>query len=265
MSTNVIAIYGIANLLMAVAILVVSRRSLSSKLYAFSVGLILVFGMSAIALDGAFIPYLAGAHLSAALFIYSIFPSFFLHFITIHYKQTGLVLTRSHLMAIYGVGMISYVAVGTGLLPGPIDAGGGITSTGAVFYTIWSSVLFALGIGIFYSHLRGFREKNLRTNVVMSGFLVLILILPGPFAESVTRTILNMGTEWYFLSSTIGLVIAVSLIFWNKLMQNAPYQSLSAAIEAMNDVMDERCDDCDRWILQDRDGARIGQENPRLS
>ncbi len=71
----------------------------------------------------------------------------------------------------------------------------------------------------------------------MKGFIILLLLLPGPFTATLFVGIIPDLGVWFFYSSIAGLVIAIYLIFRHTIIVNTPYEALKATLAVMNDVI----------------------------
>ncbi len=229
--------YSIANVILAVLILVRYRRALISKFYAFCVGCLLVT-----ALLGWYLPQVGNETLrtvvhSAAVFLYSVFPFFFIHFVVIFVRKYEVLRSGSVVAAVYFTGLFSYTMILLGLIPEPILPNGTIAESGYIFFLTWMTIFFTIGIAMLYEIARGFYEKVGRANLLLASFILLLLVLPGPFTETIFFNILGAGSAGYYLSSVIAVVVAVYFIFRHKIIVNTFHDSLKSALSVINDVI----------------------------
>ncbi|HLX13077.1 MAG TPA: PAS domain S-box protein, partial [Bacteroidota bacterium] len=171
------------------------------------------------------------------VFIYSIFPFFFLHFVVLFVRRYEILKSKRIITTIYFAGLFSYTMVLLGYLPRPILDNGIISSSTFVFFVTWMSIFFSIGIAMLYSLVEGFREKAMKSNLLLGGFAALLLVLPGPFTESIYLAIFHGKQEWYFFSSTVALILSIYLVFRHKIIINTPYEALRSALVAMNDFL----------------------------
>jgi PAS domain S-box-containing protein len=229
--------YSAANIVLAVMILVKYRQTLLSRFYVFCVGCLL-----AMAVCGWYLPQAEGYFLktalrSAGVFLYSVFPFFFIHFVVIFVRRYEILRSKHVVAAIYITGLFGYTMILLGLIPEPINVDGSSTESGLVFFVTWMTIFFTIGIAMLYEIARGFYEKVGRTNILLVSFILLLLLLPGPFTETLFYGILGVGSAGYYLSSVIAVAVAVYFIFRHKIVVNTFYDSLKAALSVINDVI----------------------------
>ncbi len=233
---TVILAYIAANLLLALVVFAKSHNNIVSRFYTFCVGCLILLGAFS---------YLLNQHLNATLyiildhsiiFIYSLFPFFFLHFAVVFIRQHDILRSKSAVPAIYTVGLISYTVVLLGFVDRPISETGEVTSSGYTFYLIWMSIFLTIGIAMLYEVARGFYDKPGKSNFLFACFALLLLILPGPFTDSVFFKILRFNAEAYYFSCMISLAIAVYFIFRHKIIINTLFSALKSALGAINDI-----------------------------
>ena len=99
--------YSAANIILAVMILVKYRQALLSKFYVFCVGCLL-----AMAVLGSYLPMAHGepartAVRSAVVFLYAVFPFFFIHFVVIFVRRYEILRSKHVVAAIYFTGLFS--------------------------------------------------------------------------------------------------------------------------------------------------------------
>ncbi len=228
--------YSAANVILAIMILVKYRQALLSKFYVFCVGCLL-----AIAILGWYLPLVQDETLrtvlrSAANFLYSTFPFFFIHFVVIFVRRYEILRSKSTIAAIYFTGLFSYTMVLLGLIPEPVQADGSVSESGYIFFLTWMTIFFTIGIAMLYEIARGFYEKVGRANLLLASFIVLLLVLPGPFTGTLFD-LLGIGTAGYYISSMIAVIVAVYFIFRHKIVVNTFYDSLKSALSVINDVI----------------------------
>jgi PAS domain S-box-containing protein len=121
-------------------------------------------------------------------------------------------------------------------IPKPITETGAITQTGYIFYLTWMSIFFSVGIAMLFEIMRQFRRTVKKANVVFIGSAFLILILPGPFMDSLFFGVFHFTPESYYYLCTLALIIAVYFIFRHKIILNTMYDALKSALDVMNDI-----------------------------
>lgn len=229
--------YTVINLTLALIIFLKSRRNLLSKFYLFCVSCLIALGIAGYVLN-AQVDHATRQVLDHVIsLLFSLFPFFFLHFALIFLRRYDILKSKTILVAIYFVGAFSYTMLLLGFIPKPILPTGEIAPSGYLFYTTWMAIFFTIGVAQLYSLVGGFAEREAKSTVLLIGFAVLLLFLPGPFTETVYSVIFYENLEWYLFSSTIGLTIAIFLTFRHRILMNTPYQALKATLAAMNDIL----------------------------
>lgn len=227
--------YTVTILLLAITLYSTARGSLISRFYVFCAISLIVFGLSVFILDRHMLPKFAYPLEALAIFLYSLVPYFFLHFIVIFLRRHEILKSRLVFIAIYGTGLFSYLMVLTGKIPGPISPYGNLEPETFVYYVTWMSIFFSIGIAMLYSMLHGFTERLSKSNFLLSAFGLLMLILPSPFTESLHHIIFRDRTELYGLTSAGALIIATYLIFRHKIMMTV-YDSVRSALNVLHDI-----------------------------
>ncbi len=228
--------YSTANLLLALFIYFKSRRKLISQFYGFCVGCLVCLSVLGYALSQPLNHFVRGPIEHLAIFIYALFPFFFLHFIVLFVRRYEVLRSKTVIGAIYFVGLFSYTMLLLGLIPKPILSTGEITKSGYIFFLTWMTIFFTIGIAMLYEVARGFYEKAGKANLLFVCFVLLLLILPGPFTESIFFSVLHLGADWYYISCTFALIIAVYFIFRHKIIVHTMYDALKSALEVLNDI-----------------------------
>ncbi len=229
--------YSVANVILAILILIKYRQALLSKFYVFCVGCLLTIAVIGWYLPQAHTELLRVVLRSAAVFLYSVFPFFFIHFVVIFVRRYEILRSKTTIIAIYFTGLFSYTMVLLGLIPEPLLKDGSVAESGYIFFLTWMTIFFTIGIAMLYEIARGFYEKVGRANLLLASFIVLLLVLPGPFTETLFFDILGIGTTGYYISSMIAVTVAVYFIFRHKIVVNTFYDSLKSALSVINDVI----------------------------
>ncbi|HSG29315.1 MAG TPA: hypothetical protein VLA34_12610, partial [Candidatus Krumholzibacterium sp.] len=229
--------YAIANCVLAVLLYVRYRKVVLSQFYAFCVACLLAMGLIGIALPGSGQESLRSVIKPAAIFLYAVFPYFFIHFVVIFVRRYEILRSRLVVVAIYFTGLFSYAMILMGYIPEPILPDGGITQSGKIFFVTWMTIFFAIGVAMMYEVARGFYEKVGRGNILLGAFIVLLLLLPGPFTETIFFNLLDVGSPGYYFASLIAVTVAVYFIFRHKIIVNTFYESLKGAVGVINDVI----------------------------
>lgn len=237
MLTDYVAIgYTIINPLLALLIFFRSRRNTLSKFYFFCVFTLSTLGV----LGHSLVNPLPGIPVrpmeQASAFLYALFPFFFLHFMLVFIRRYEILRSPSTIVATYAAGIFSYILVLMGLLPNPFVSGP--ASSAYTYYLTWMSILFCIGVALLYSLVSGFGERGIRTNLLFVAFVLLMLLLPTPFTQTVFSLFSDeTGVIMYYTTSLAALAVLVYVVFRHRIMMNTPYQTMKSALQAMNDVL----------------------------
>jgi PAS domain S-box-containing protein len=229
--------YMVFNLALALVIYFKSRRNLISKFYLFCVACLICLGITGYSLTQPLDKAVQTVLENTTVFLFSLIPFLFLHFVVIFLRRYEVLKARGIIIAIYVAGIFSYTMLLLGLIPGPILAGGVISLSGYFFFVTWMSIFFIIGVALLYSLVSGFSEREGKSQLLLVSFALLLLILPGPFTESIFSVVFKGNVQWYFLSSTLALAISVFLVFRHRIILNTPYQALKSVLSVMNDVL----------------------------
>jgi two-component system cell cycle sensor histidine kinase/response regulator CckA len=229
-------VYTVINVLLAAALLIKAPRSLVIQFYVFC-----VVGLATIGVLAYWIQEPIDASLRTVLediivFLFSLCPFFFIHFIIIFLRRYDILKSKYLVMINYAAGLFSYSMVLLEFIPSPVTPETGVTKSGVVFYMTWMSIYFTIGIALLDEMGKGFRDKVEKANLLLGVFGLLLLVLPGPFTESILVKILGFGIEWYFLSSMLALVATVYFVFRHKILVKTVYDALKDALSVMNDL-----------------------------
>jgi two-component system cell cycle sensor histidine kinase/response regulator CckA len=229
--------YTLFNICLALVIYFKSRRNVTSKFYLFCVTCLVCLGVTGYSLTQPLHGAVRAVLEDTALFLFSLTPFFFLHFVVIFLRRYEILKSKAIIVAVYFAGLFSYAMLLFDLVPRPVLAAGGISLSGYFFYITWMSIFFIIGVALLYSVVGGFSEREGKSRVLLVGFAFLLLLLPGPFTESLFSVLFGQSVAWYFFSSTLALAIAVFLVFRHRVITNTPYQALRSALAAMNDIL----------------------------
>jgi len=132
--------------------------------------------------------------------------------------------------------MFSFLLILFGFLPNSFDTVQGLQTSSTIFYLTWMSILFAIGITQLYKAFSNNRKNKLETKLLFSGFVFLMLILPGPFSETIFSTIITDYSIFYYVTSTIALIIAVYILFKQK-SSTQILNALKLSLNFLSDVL----------------------------
>jgi PAS domain S-box-containing protein len=247
MSNEVFVAYAAVNLLLAAVLRFKAsgkaHQETIARFYLFCVICLGVMGVMAHYLPNIQTEWIRHSLHSALVFLYSMLPFFFLHFMVLFVRRGDILKSRWMVAAMYFAGLFSYTMILLDLIPEPIKANDQIASSGFVFYLTWQSIFFCVGIAMLYEHMKGFYGKVEKANLLFTGFAVLLLVLPGPFTETLFFSVLHLNLDWYFTTCTFALMFGVYFIFRHKIVVNTIYDALKQALSVMNDIFvltDER-------------------------
>jgi len=228
--------YTVANFLLALIIFIRSRRHLITRFYAFCVVSLVSFGVAAFFASHESHDTVRAILEHTVIFLFALAPFFFLHFMVVFARRYDILNSKNVIAAIYFAGLFSYTMILLGFLPRPITTAGVMTQTGNIFYVTWMSIFFIIGIAMLYESSRGFYEKIERANLLIGGFALLLLALPGPFTESVLIGIFHIHVDFYYIFSTLAVIVATYFVFRHKIIVNTVYDALKSALGVMKDV-----------------------------
>jgi two-component system, cell cycle sensor histidine kinase and response regulator CckA len=233
---TVSAAYTAMNLLLATIVFFKSRRNQITRYYYFCVFCLIVFGTGSFIISLPIDADLKSILRHTILFVYAIYPFLFIHFTTYFLRRKEIVQSLTTSAAIYSVGLFSYAMILLDYIPKPMTETGAITQTGYIFYLTWMSIFFSIGIAMLFEVSRQFRRSVKNANVIFVGSAFLLLILPGPFMDSLFFGVFHFTPESYYYLCTLALVIAIYFIFRHKIILNTMYDALKSALAVMNDI-----------------------------
>jgi PAS domain S-box-containing protein len=235
MAYNISIVYTVANFLLAVILVLQAPKNANSRFYLFCVAMLDCMGLLSIYLKNAPFGDVRLVHI-IFVFCFSLLPFFFFHFITVFIRHGELMRSKRNLALLYFAGLFSYAMMLLHYLPEPITGANEVTRTGYLFYITWHSILFCVGVAMLYEHSQGFLGRVEKTNLLFAGFAVLLLIVPGPFSETILFGIFHLTIDWYFFTCTIAVIFGVYFILRYKIVVNTIFDALKSALAVLNDV-----------------------------
>jgi PAS domain S-box-containing protein len=236
-SYNIAVVYTFINVLITLIVVVKGRKKVVNQFYAFCTGCLVIMGIGAILLPGVK-GTIAGEVLSRCIvFLASMLPFFFLHFVVIFVRQHSVPIVKVVLALSYVAGLAFYAASLLGLITLPVSIVGDLDREGIVYYVTWMSVFFVVGIALLGSVISNLPDKIGRPKLLVVGLGILLLALPGPLSGSVLSKLTLDDFNWYFITSTTGLGAAIYLVFRYRIIVNTPYDLLRSALAAMNEIL----------------------------
>jgi PAS domain S-box-containing protein len=260
---NISIAYTVINLLIAVIVFVKSKRSFLSKFYFICVFFIILYGVASYISEIDLLHKLNYILEPVIVFFFSLIPFFFLHFAVIFTGQYRLFQKKRMVFFIYLTGLFSYTMILLNLIPNPVKSYGGLTESGFIFYLTWMSVFFAVGISQLYHLIGGFSDKGSKSNLLLTSFAILILILPGPFAESILAAFFGKSKMWYFFTSVLALMSSVYFIFRHKSVVTS-FDALRSSLEVMNDIFIKTDENFNIEIVRGAVSQQLGFEEREL-
>ncbi len=228
--------YAVINLLIAIILYIKLSKSFISQFYIIAVIYLITFGGLGSLYGFIQVASVRNIIVQIILLIYSFFPFIFLHFIINFVGYNKLLSNRRIVYALYFTGLVSYLSILLNLIPSPFYNEMSVRMSGSTFYITWMSIFFALGIAQLYSIFGGYSEKGIRSKILFSGFVVLLLFLPGPFSESLFKTLLGNYSKWYYVSSIFALIGAIYIVFRHKTSVHF-LEALRSSLELLQDVL----------------------------
>ncbi|MCL5267127.1 MAG: PAS domain S-box protein [Bacteroidetes bacterium] len=257
--------YAASNLLLALIVFFKAPRSIVVKFYVFLVTCLILFGATGLLVTVVASRTGIAILSSIGAFLFAVFPFFFLHFMIIMVRREELLHPPLTIVAIYFAGLFSYTFELLGLIPKPIIGGIGFSVNGSLFLVIWMSVTFSIGIALLFTFLRGFTDKGMRGNLIVTGFAILLLLLPGPFTESIFSAFYPGSNEPYILSSLISLVVALYFVFRHRIIVNTALDAMKSALTFMSDVLLRMDDNLNIQLVRGGSAATLGYDGGELA
>lgn len=252
MSINdIILAYPIINFLLAIVLLIKSRQNFISQFYFLCIVFLSCYALAGYSYSPVLPKDINQIIEWVVIFLFSVFPFMFLHYLIIFIGSGKILKNKISIFAIYGVGIFSYTLILLGFIPKPVSTIGGLSPSGNFFFITWMSIYFSLGVTQLYILFGQNTDRGVKSNFLLGGFLLLLLFLPGPFSEAISSGFFKQREQWVFISSTIGLGLAVYLVFRHKAILTL-YDAVKTAISVMNDILIRT--DADMKILMVRGG-----------
>lgn len=224
------------NCILALFLFFKTNKSFLSLFYFLCICLLITFGVSNYLISLKLNNFLHFINDNASLFLFSVIPFFFLHFIVIYLDLTSILRSKITISAIYMTGLLTFLLIILNLIPKPDLAFDSVAGNGFVFFITWNALFFSMGNSYTFSFLKGVSEKSSDSVFFILGFGSLLFVLPGPLSEAILHLAFKESSDWYFFSSVIALVISVYFVFRNKAILSL-YESLRIALESIDDMM----------------------------
>jgi len=170
------------------------------------------------------------------VFIYSMFPFIFLHFILSFIGNNKISKSIFVITAIYITGIIGFAMIQIGFLPNVFSSNLNLQTSISIFYLTWMSILFAIGVSQLYSLYAKKYSNRFKSQLLFTGFVFLMLILPGPFSETIFSSFLSNYSQVYFITSILALTIAVYILFKQK-SSTQILSALKLSLKFLSDVI----------------------------
>ena len=232
----VAVVYTLITAVLAIFLISRAPKKALCWFYGFCVGCLLFLLLAGIILRAALNPLLDSIVRGGAIFLYAVLPFFFIHFIVLFARKYEVLKHKLVVPAIYTVALLIYALLLFGYIAVPLTEKGEVTETGYVFFMTWLTLFFAIGLAMVYDIARGFYEKAMKGSVIYVGFLILILVLPSPFTQSMFSSFLHLKIEWYYFSSALALVGAVYLVFRQRIIGATFSDAVKLAFGSLSDM-----------------------------
>ncbi len=229
-------IYSFITLSIAVVIFNKSGRTYQSKFYLLCVSFLTLYAITGVISGQPIYAQYKSLIQPLAVFLFSLVPFFFLHFLIIYTGYAKLFWEKFLIVAIYFTGLFGYTMILLGFIPAPLQGNGLLTGGGYIFYITWISIFFTIGVSDLYYLYKGISETGSKSKILFTSLALLILILPGPFSGVIMKVIFGDSKAWYFIFSGIALIGAIYTIFRNKMIMTF-YDALQMTIGIMHDII----------------------------
>ncbi|MFH1194996.1 MAG: hypothetical protein V1720_04755 [bacterium] len=230
------AAYLIINLFIAIVLFVKLRSSFISRFYLLCILLLTVFGTSAFLLektpDGNTRIWLE----RIVILLYAVIPFFSFHFMINYFGFARILKPFLIVVAIYLTGLFSYTIILIGLIPKPISCNGGLTLNGYIYFLTWMSIFLGTGLAQAVTIFSGFEKEGIKSKVLLTIFTLLLLILPGPFSETILSNLTAGESRFYYITSLISLIIIIYGLFRYKTSINL-FDSMKLSLTVMSDII----------------------------
>ena len=244
-------VYSLITFVIALILFFRSQKSYQSKFYLLCVSFLILYSIAGNLSCLPMYKHFAFIIEPAIIFFFSMVPFFFLHFLIIYTGQSELFWKKFIIFGIYVTGLFAYTMILLGYIPNPLAYNGLLSDGGYIFYLTWMSVFFSVGISELFYIYGGFYDTGLKSKMFFSSFVILILVLPGPFAESIFKIFFGQSKIWYSIISTVALTFSIYLIFRHKLVVTF-YDALRSTISVMKEII-LRTDS--HFVIQSAQGA----------
>jgi len=229
-------VYAFLNLLIAVVLYYKLKQNFISQFFIILVVYQIAFiGVSSLAEVNSTLK-ISSLLTGFLIFIYSMFPFIFMHFILSFIGDIKISKSTFTISAIYFTGLFSFVMILFGLLPNSFVTSASLHTSSAIFYLTWMSILFAIGVAQLYSLYSGNYNNKFKTKLLFSGFVFLMLVLPGPFSETLFSSFVSDYSKFYYVSSTLALIVAVYILFKQK-SSDEILKALKRSMKFLSDVI----------------------------
>ena len=228
--------YAFLNLLIALVLYFKLKKNFVSQFYIILVVYLITFiGISSITGISSSHQLAEPLH-GFMVFIYSMFPFIFLHFILYFIGSIKILKSNIIITAIYVTGFISFILIQFGFLPDVFKFNANPYTSISIFYLTWMSILFAIGVSQLYSLYFKKINNRYKAQLLFTGFVFLMFILPGPFSETIFSSFLSSYIQVYYITSIVALSISIYILF----KQRSSTQILSAlklSLKFLQDVI----------------------------
>ncbi len=228
--------YTLVNAGLSVLIYFKSKKSVTGLFFLICTFFLVCFGAAGSLLQFAQNPLMRQLLQILIAFLFSVIPFMFMHFMLVFLGKSSLYNSPKIIISIYFTAFFSYVFLLLNFIQAPYLNSGGLSTSGNIFYLVWMSIFFTIGIVQLYMLNSGFSDKGIKSNMLFTSFALLLLLLPGPFTASLLPTISAEGITLYILISIAALIISVYFIIRHKTVVTL-YDALKMALGVINDIL----------------------------
>ncbi len=228
-------VYTAINAIIASLILIYKKKSFVSQFYFLCIVFLIGFGVFSYLLELNISEDIKYVIERGIIFLYAIFPFFFLHFIIVYVGYNKKIKSTYVFILLYFTGLFTYTLVLLNLIPSPLTEGA-LSTNSYMFYIIWMSVFFTIGVSQLYALVGGNYGKTTKPKIIFTSFVLLFLLLPGPFSETVISAFFTKNDSVYYLASLLALSIAIYFVFRHKTSLTIT-DTLKLTMSVMKDII----------------------------
>ena len=224
-----------ANLLLGIVLWSRSRQNPLSRLYLSCVLGVVCFGASEHLLSLNIASPLRLILELTGVLVFSLYSSFFLHFIVPFGHGTRIAKPTSLSRAIYPVGFVCCGLSLIKLLPVPLATLLEVPQAGSVFFFGWMVILFGVGSAQWFANAGSRLRLHVRPAFSSASVGFLALLLPGPIPYSILFAITHQNVAWYFAVTTLASFVVLLFVFRRSSITENVHRSLQSFLSSVGD------------------------------